>query len=136
MSKKVEKMQKCRLNITTVADGKETNFSQIGEIERLENSTHIRYRQEDALVSILLKKEEAQIIRQGAYSLSLRLKEDEETLGTLGIQNSEGELRIHTRKLSYSQRKDSLLLSLRYALLFGSELQEMKLNIFVKIYKD
>lgn len=136
MSKKVEKMRKCRLSITTVADGKETNFSQNGEIDVLDSSINIRYKDENALVSIIIKEKETQIIRQGAYSLRLLLREGEETLGSLGIQNSEGELKTYTKRISYSQRKDSLLLSMSYLLLFADEPQEMKLNIFAKIQKD
>ena len=46
---------------------------------------------------------------------------------------SEGDVEVFAHKVAYSIGRDSLLLSLQYDLLFGSEKQEMKLRILSRL---
>jgi hypothetical protein len=58
------------------------------------------------------------------------LKENEETLSQLNVAGSVGDLTTHTEYLRYSIKEKSLLLSVKYSLIFGGgEQQIMKIRL-------
>ena len=125
-------MKSCKVTITTAVDGRETEFSCKGELALSAYSATLRYRQENADVSLVLDGETAKIERVGDYSLRLFLKNGRESEGALGLGDSGGNIQIFTHRVVYSIGKNSLLASLRYDLLFGKERQEMNLRILAR----
>ncbi len=135
MSKKVErsrKMQPCKVTIATTADNQTTEITLKGHCSFLDGGAKLRYQDEGATVALCLEKGEVFIQRIGDYTLRLHLKKDEVTNGVLGINGAEGEVKVKTTRIAYSISKSSLLLSLHYLLIIGSETQKMKLRIFAK----
>ena len=128
-------MQSCNLTITTSVDGRETDFSCVGELGLTAHSATLRYTQENASVSLVLEGESAKIDRIGDYSLRLFLKRGEESDGALGLGGSDGEIKVFTHRVAYSIGQDSILASLHYDLIFGEERQEMKLRILARYKK-
>ena len=122
-------MKKCKLTITTTADGQESSILREGEMEITLTSVTLRYREENAYVFIVLQGERVEIERQGDYSLRLHLKRGELTDGSLGIGGTDGTIQTFTHKVAYSTSKDSLLLSLQYDLIISGETQAMKLRL-------
>ena len=118
-----------KVTITTSADGRENTIVRDGEMELSLQSAFLSYREENAIVMIKFQGDYAEIERQGDYTLRLNLKRNEITKGSIGLGGSEGEIQVITRKLSYSVTKDALLASLHYDLLFGAEIQSMKLRL-------
>lgn len=125
-------MQACQLTITTAADGNENTISRKGEFNLSLDNLTVCYREENALVSISLRGEEADMERRGDYDLCLHLQRGTETEGFIGMGGSEGGISLYTHKVAYSVGKDSLLLSLHYDLLISGEKQEMKLRLYAK----
>lgn len=125
-------MQSCRITIATTADGKETQFVRAGSMRLSPLPCELTYREENAEVRITLEKGCATVERTGDYTLSLFLKEGERREGALGIAGAAGSVQTVTHKLAYSVQKDSLLLSMRYDLVFGGEKQEIKLRLYAK----
>lgn len=125
-------MKRCRLTITTVADGQTTDFSCEGLLDLSLCSAKLYYEQDGAKVSLALDGEIALIDRVGDYGLRLYLKRGEKTDGSLILGGNEGGIQTFTHKVAYSVAKDSLLLSLHYDLLFGTDKQEMKLRILAR----
>ena len=128
-------MRKCRLTITTVADGQENTIVRDGEMELSANATQICYREEHAVVSIRLQGESATVERQGDYSLRLQLHTGQTLKGEIGIGGSMGEIKTFTHAVQYSIREKSLMLSLKYDLLITGEVQAMQLRLLGR-YKD
>lgn len=128
-------MKRCRLTITTVADGQQTEFSCEGQLSLSLCAAELFYNQNGAQVSLVLDGETAKIERVGDYSLRLYLKSGEKTDGALILGGNEGEIQVYTHRVSYSVGKDSLLLSLHYDLLFAGDKQEMKLRILARYIK-
>ena len=126
-------MQACRVTITTSVDGAENTINREGECLLSVFGCELRYREENAAIRILLKGETAEIERVGDYSLRLNLERGRQTVGYLGIGGSEGEIGVFAHTVAYSMGKDSLLLSLRYDLLLGGELQKMKLRLLARV---
>ena len=125
-------MKRCHLTITTVADGQKTGVSCEGQLSLSTYSAILRYQQDGASVALILEGETANIERTGDYSLRLFLKSGEKTDGTLILGGNEGKMQVFTHRVSYSVGKDSLLASLHYDLLFGTDKQEMKLRILAR----
>ncbi len=126
-------MEKCRVSISTTADGQKSGFLSDGEIVRNDLGFTIRYHDQNANVSLILKDGEVSIKRQGDYSLSLHLIEERETKGSLGIGGTEGEISVYTQEISYLQKGKSSKLSLRYELIICGERQQMQLLLLVKV---
>ena len=125
-------MNKCFLTITSVADGKETAFTRTGEFESSLNSTLIRYKEDNAEVTLRLENGVVDIERQGDYTLRLHLKKGERTQGVLGIKGSQGVIQTDTGRIAYSVTETSFMLSLKYSLIIGEETQEMKFRLYAK----
>ena len=125
-------MKACRLTITTVTDGKETHFTTDAQAEITAINATIEYTENGTQVRIEVEKNTVKISREGDYTLHLIVQEGVLTQGTLGIGGSEGTLSVLGKKVNYSLQKDSLLLSMRYDLIFGDEPQEMKIRLFAK----
>ena len=125
-------MEACRITITTNADGVENQISRDGEMEFSIDGATLRYREENAFIFICLKGENAQIQREGDYSLRLNLKSGETCEGEIGIGGQNGGVETFTRKIKSSISKDTLLLLLDYDLIISGEKQEMKLRLISK----
>lgn len=128
-------MKKCRLTITTVADGQQSSIVRDGEIDVSVQKVQLFYREENATVHIQLQGETALVQRQGDYSLHLHLVPRQKTLGELGIGGTSGEIEIFTHAVQYSVSENSLLLSLKYDLLISGETQKMQLRLLGKFNK-
>ena len=128
-------MEDCRLTITTMVNGEESNIIRRGTMQLLPLSAKLSYQDEDAIVHLQLDKNCAYIERKGDYTLSLHLVPEEQNIGHIGIMGSDGEIVVYTHKVAYSIGQDSLLLSLHYDLLFGEEKQEMKLRLLARYDK-
>ena len=115
--------------ITTSVDGVENSITRRGEMALMPKEIRLRYEEENALVSISVQGESAQIQRRGDYDLFLDLCVEKMTQGKIGIGGNLGEVEVFTHKIGYSISKDSLLLSLRYDLLISGEKQEMRLRL-------
>lgn len=122
----------CQVTVVTTADGKETSITKNGELFLCGVDAVVRYFDDNANVEITASEKQVSIKRQGDYSMILPLKEGEITDGCLGIGESEGSLRVHTHKLSYAVTGGAFLLKAQYALLFGTERQEMKIRLLAK----
>ncbi len=126
------KMQACKITLTTSVDGKETQIVRTGSISLSLSQTLVRYQEENAVLTLIFEKDSVKLERRGDYGLSLLLKQGEYSNGTLGLNGANGNMRVYAHKISYSIAKDSLLASLHYDLIFGEERQEMKLRLYVK----
>lgn len=132
-------MKPCRLTITTIADGVETSITREGKMKLALSEAELFYQEETARVSIKLRNSTAEIAREGDYTLHLHLQEGAQTVGSIGIGGSEGEIQTFARRIAYSVSNDSLLLSLQYDLLISGERQKMKLRLlsrFEEEYED
>ena len=87
------------------------------------------------MIHLSVENNSAQIEREGDYTLSLPLRENQLCKGRIGIMGSEGDVGVFAHKVSYSISSDSLLLSFHYDLIFGEEKQEMKLRILSRLNK-
>lgn len=125
-------MRACTLTITSGTDGKEHTFSRSGEMQLSPLRAELFYKEEEGEVRICLEGERAEIRRAGEYSLRLFLERGKEREGYIGIDGQEGKIQTFTDKIAYSIGEDSLLLSLRYNLLFGEEKQEMKIRLLAR----
>ena len=126
------KMQACKITLTTSVDGKETQIVRKGNAFLSLSRSLVRYVEDSAEFSLIFEKDSVKIERRGDYVLSLLLKEGEISEGTLGFDGAVGGMYVHAHKVTYSVGKDSLLASLHYDLIFGEERQEMKLRLYVK----
>ena len=126
------KMQACKITLTTSVDGKETQIVRKGSVFLSLSRSLVRYLEESAEFTLIFEKDGVKIERRGDYALSLLLKQGEISEGTLGFDGAVGGMRVRAHKVAYSVGKDSLLASLHYDLIFGEERQEMKLRLYVK----
>ena len=128
-------MKACKVTMTTKTDGQENTIVRDGEIEATASCVTIVYQEENALVSLRLQKERAEIERKGDYSLRLRLEKGTLQKGELGLGGSCGEMQVFTHGIQYSITETSVLASLRYDLLFGEEKQEISLRLVSRFSK-
>ena len=128
-------MKACKVTITTKTDGQENTIVREGEMEATASCVTIAYKEEDALVSMRLQNETAEIERQGDYSLRLRLERGVLHKGELGLGGSCGEIETFAHAIQYSVTETSVLASLRYDLLFGTEKQEISLRFVSRFTK-
>ena len=127
-----DKMQTCKITLTTSVDGKETQIIRTGSVLLSLSKSVVRYQEETAEITLIFEKQCVNLERRGDYALSLILKEGEICDGKLGFGGAVGDIRVKTHKVGYSIGKDSLLACLSYDLIFGEEKQEMKLRLHVK----
>ena len=125
-------MKACRLTISTTIDGKETRVTRDGEYSFDEQGVRLCYREENAVVGLLLKDSTLTVERRGDYRMLLRLCENCTLQGELGIGDSVGDIRIQTLKLQSRAEKDAWLLLAEYVLLAGTQPQKTKLRLSVK----
>ena len=122
-------MQDAYLTISTTVDGKESRMSCKAELELVSTSASLRYRDENASVSLSLYGDSLTIERVGDYGLYLPLTENAYTVGRISIAGQDGNVKIYTERLAYTIGKSTLLLQLFYTLFFGEEKQEMRLRV-------
>lgn len=126
-------MQACKLTITTYVDGQKTEFSSQGELALSAFGATLRYRQENAVVTVTWDGENVCIERKGDYTLKLLLQRGARTIGSIGIGGNEGEVEVETHRVEYAVSKNSLLVMLHYDLIIGGEAQRMQLRISARI---
>lgn len=130
-------MQKCSLTIVTVADGQESNFVCVAEMELTPLSACLHYIQEGAKTVVRFAEKKVTIQREGDYSMQLCLEEGKTLQGKLTIGGNEGIIPVHTQKIAYAITDKSLLASLQYRLIFEGGAQEMKLRLNAReIYSE
>lgn len=120
-------MRNCKLRIATTTDGEERVFTQRAEMELNPLSAVLRYTQDGGNVVLKIENSEVTTERTGDYRLKLRFAEGKRTVGSLGIMSSDGEIGVVTHKLLYKLNENSLLLSVKYALLLNGGEQEVSL---------
>ena len=125
-------MDACALIITTTVDGQENTVSYNGEIRLLIDGADLHYQDGQSVVTMEIRRKGVSVLRQGDYTLKLRLEEGKRTSGAIGIGGSEGEVFTKTENLAYSVSERSLLLKAQYTLIVGGESQEMKLRLHAK----
>lgn len=126
-------MQKCKVSITTTVDGQENSITREGKLFLAVGSALLEYNDQTAVVHLKVDGERAEIERCGDYSMRLVLEKGKLSDGSLGIGDSQGEIRTFAHKINYSIAKNSLLLLLHYDLLIGKEVQKMKIRLTAKM---
>lgn len=128
-------MKKAKLTINTQVDEQEdmtATFS--ADMQLSVNSALLSYVDGGAKVTLSLQNGAVNIRREGDYTLNLHLVEGEELPASLGILGNEGRIRTQTKAIHYSITRESLLLSIKYAILFSKEeRQEMKIRLIARI---
>ncbi len=122
-------MRVCKLIVKTRVDGAEQKIVRMGKIESLDDGTRILYKEENATVQMTLRENEAILEREGEYSLRLPLTKGERTVGVLDFAGSAGDISVETYEIAFEQGENCLNATLRYALLFGEEKQDMLVKI-------
>lgn len=125
-------MERCRLTITTNADGQVSTLTKDGAFVLGVAFAEICYEDGNASVAIKIENGCAHITRKGDYTLALQLKKGERTEGALGIMDSEGKVYTKTDKLEYAIQENSVMLLAHYDLIVGGEIQKMQVRIFAK----
>ena len=126
------KLQECKITLTTSVDGKETQIIKKGSVSISCSKVVVNYQEKNAEFTLIFEKDGVTLERCGDYALSLLLKQGEISEGTLAFGGTVGEIRVQAHKIAYSVSTDALLASLHYDLIFGEERQEMKLRLYVK----
>ena len=129
------KMQVCKITLTTTVDGTETQIVKTGYASLSPLRSVVAYQEENAAITLIFEKGNVKLERRGDYELFLLLEQDKLSTGEIGLGGALGKLQAHTHKISYSVGKASLLALLHYDLLFGDERQEMKLRVYVSEIK-
>ena len=125
-------MTACSVSITTRSDGVETKFNYEGEMSLCEKAFEICYFEPQAKVRLLVNESGAEMAREGDYTLRLFFEKDVLLNGTLGIASSEGSVQTRTRQIAYSIKQKSVLLSIKYDLIIGTEKQRMEIRILAR----
>ena len=128
-------MQPCFLKIVTVIDGEESIFSKEAEMELFPQSAKLRYFENGGRVSLCISDGQVAVEREGDYILRLLLKEGGRNRGIIGLPGAEGEVETITHKIGFAIKKNSLLMSMKYTLLFDSGKQEMHLRLVARSKK-
>lgn len=129
-------IKKCDLTLKSIVDGAENLFCVEGRLEDRAGKFKVCYREDPAIVHIIFVAQgEANIDREGDYTLRLPLKQGELTQGELGINGNTGNLGVRTQSIEYTFTEDGLSAQLRYDLLLGDDVQEMDLQIQAKVRK-
>ncbi|MBE5753517.1 MAG: hypothetical protein E7343_05610 [Clostridiales bacterium] len=126
---------KGKLSIVTQIDGGEETFTTFdGEMSFSPLNASVHYNDGESFVKIVLDSQKMTIERLGDYGFFLELKENESTKAQLNVVGSVGDLTAYTEYLRYSIKEKSLLLSVKYFLVFaGGERQEMKIRLTARL---
>lgn len=120
--------------VTQIDDGEETFATFDGEMSFSPLNASVHYNDGEAFVKIALDSRKMTIERLGDYGFFLELKENESTKAQLNVVGSVGDLTAYTEYLRYSIKEKSLLLSVKYFLVFaGGERQEMKIRLTARL---
>ena len=116
--------------VTQIDDGAETSATFNVEMDLSPFNAKLFYQDGESSVRIDVNDIGLTIERSGDYGFFLKLKENEETLSQLNVAGSVGDLTTYTEYLRYSIKEKSLLLSVKYSLIFGGgEQQIMKIRL-------
>ena len=122
-------MYTCKFAITTSVDGQENAMIRMGQFNISGGEFLLTYQEENASVSVSIKKGIVLIDRYGDYSLHLTLEQGKTVEGNIGIGDSSGTVLAKTHHIKYSMERGVFKLSLGYDLLFGDETQKMRLKL-------
>ncbi len=122
-------MSICKLTVTTTVDGRKTQTVRMGKMERTGEGATLSYREENARVALTLDGKAALVVREGDYALRLPLRQGETQEGVLGVGGSEGKILVRAYRVEYAIEEKGVLAKLHYALLFGEDAQDMRLEI-------
>ena len=122
-------MQNGFLTIVTAVDGVESRISCKAEMELGPLSAVLRYSDENATVEMHINGNAVGIKRNGDYSMHLLLEEGKRTKGAIAIAGNIGDLVAETERVAYTIGKNSILMQLHYALIFGEEKQDMRIRL-------
>ncbi len=122
-------MSICKLTLTTSVDGKENRAQYMGKLEREAGDIRLYYREENAEISLLLRKKTVVVKRVGDYSLQLCLRQGEDTEGSLSIGDSAGKILTETYLVDCEERENEVRIVLHYALIFDGDKQDMRLCV-------
>ena len=122
----------CKISITTTVDGEETQATRTGSLRISFSEILLSYGEESGSVTLKIQKDRAEITRSGDYSMCLPLLRERRTQGKICVLGSEGDVEIYTKRLAYSTTDTSLMLSMHYDLIFGSDVQKMQIRLLAR----
>ena len=122
----------CKISITTTVDGEETQATRTGSLRISFSEILLSYGEENGEVTLKIQNDRAEITRSGDYSMRLPLLRERRTQGKIGVLGSEGDVEIYTKRLAYSTTDTSLMLSMHYDLIFGSDVQKMQIRLLAR----
>lgn len=122
----------CKISITTTVDGEETQATRTGSLRISFSEIRLSYGEENGNVTLKIQKDRAEITRSGDYSMFLPLLRERRTQGKIGVLGAEGDVEIYTKRLAYSTTDTSLMLSMHYDLIFGSDVQKMQIRLLAR----
>lgn len=122
----------CKISITTTVDGEETQATRMGSLRISFSEILLSYGEENGEVTLKIQNDRAEITRSGDYSMFLPLLREQRTQGKIGVLGSEGDVEIYTKRLAYSTTDTSLMLSMHYDLIFGSDVQKMQIRLLAR----
>ena len=122
----------CKISITTTVDGEETQATRTGSLRISFSEILLSYGEESGNVTLKIQKDRAEITRSGDYSMFLPLHRERRTQGKIGVLGTEGDVEIYTKRLAYSTTDTSLMLSMHYDLIFGSDVQKMQIRLLAR----
>ncbi len=122
-------MQPCKITIVTTEENREIKTVRDGEMRLCGLDAVLIYKETQATVKMVFQGECVEIIRQGDYSMRLRLKRGKLEKGELGIGGSTGEIQTFAHKIAYSVRENGMMALLHYDLIISGEKQEMRLRL-------
>ena len=126
-------MQSCFLKIVTHVNGEKNTVYKRGSIQRKGSAVRFFYEKNGANVSLEISGKSVNVVRDGDYSLRLRLKEGELTVSELGIGGNVGQIKTKTHKITCDIRVEKCTIALCYSLIFEKEIQEMQLEIVAQV---
>ncbi len=129
--RKTGESMRCKVKITTAVDGKRTQIVRHGCLEHTSTESVLTYTEENARISVRLQNGTVSLLREGDYSLSIRLEKGKTLDGSLGLGGNVGKIHAQTDKIGYAVTENSLVLDLKYTLLAG-EPQKMQVKIEAK----
>lgn len=127
--------RKGKITITTQIDDTAENFANFnGEMDFSLLGAKVLYQDGEASVRIQINAQTLVIERSGDYGFFLELREGENIPAKLNVAGAEGDLTAYTEYLRYAIKEKSLLLSVKYALVFvGGERQKMKIRLTARL---
>ncbi len=122
---------RCQVTVTTVVDGKKTRVVHTGDMEISARQAVIYYIEENARVTVRMQERRVSIVREGDYTLAIRLEKGKTLDGSIGIGDNVGNIQTQTERIAYQLTEEGLTLLLKYVLLAG-EPQNMQVKIEAK----